>query len=54
MPREYGCAEKGSRCYSELDWHTKGKVNVIGAIINMIFIILSLFTPSINSDVFYA
>ena len=54
MPREYGYSEKGSRCYGEHDWHAKGRVNVIGAIINMTFITLSLFTSSINSDVFYA
>ena len=54
MPRAYGYSEKGSRCYGKHDWHAKGRVNVIGAIINMTFITLSLFTSSINSDVFYA
>ena len=36
------------------DWHAKGRVNAIGAIIRNSFIALSLFTGSINSDVFYA
>ena len=54
MPREYGYSDKGSRCYGVHDWHAKGRVNVIGAIMGMTFLTLSMFNSSINSDVFYA
>ena len=45
---------KGKRCYGSHDWHARGRVNAIGAIIRNSFIDWSLFTGSINSDVFYA
>ena len=54
MPRSHGYSRKGERCYGAHDWHKKGRINVIGAMINTLFVTLSLFSCSINSDVFYA
>ena len=54
MPRNYGYSEQGTRCYGTHDWHAKGRLNAIGAIVGMTFITLSLFSSSINSNVFYA
>ncbi len=54
MPRTHGYSYLGKRCYGTHDWHAKGRINVIGAIVGMTFVTLSLFTSSINSDVFYA
>ncbi len=54
MPRQYGYSPIGSRCCGSHDWHSKGRINVIGAIINMTFVTLGMFSSSINSDVFYA
>ena len=54
MPRQYGYAPVGSRCYGTHDCHSTGRVNVIGAIVDMTFVTLSMFSSSINSDVFYA
>lgn len=54
MPRLYGYAKVGSRCYGKHDWHARGRVNVIGAIIGATFVTLSVFSCYINSDVFYA
>ena len=54
MPRTHGYSHKGSRCYGTHDWHAKGRINVIGAIIDFTFLTLSLFESTINSDVFYA
>ena len=54
MPRRYGYAKRGERCYGQHDWHAKGRVNVIGAIIGAVFITLSVFPCYVNSDVFYA
>ena len=54
MPRTHGYSEKGQRCYSSKDWHARGRLNVIGAIIDFTFLTASLFDCNINSDVFYA
>ncbi len=54
MPRRYGYSTQGTRCYGTQDWHAKGRLNAIGAIVGMTFITLSLFPSNINSDVFYA
>ena len=54
MPRTHGYSPKGSRCYDKKDWHSKGRMNAIGAIISFTFLTVSLFNGNINSDVFYA
>lgn len=54
MPRTHGYSAKGVRSYGTHDWHSKGRLNAIGAIIGMTFLTLSVFDCSINSDVFYA
>ena len=54
MPREYGYSLSGKRCYGVKDWHAKGRVNVIGAIVDFKFINVCLFEASINSYIFYA
>lgn len=53
-PRTHGYSEKGERCYGEKDWHAKGRVNAIGAIVGFTFLSVCLFDCNINSDVFYA
>jgi hypothetical protein len=53
-PRTHGYSLKGIRCYGSCDWHARGRINVIGACIDMAFINVVLFDGSINSDVFYA
>ena len=54
MPRRNGYSAEGTRCYGSHDWHAKGRINAIGAIVGMTFLTLSLFSSGINSDVFYA
>ncbi len=54
MPRTHGYTEKGKRCFGIQDWHAKGRVNAIGAIIGFVFLTVSLFETTVNSDVFYA
>lgn len=53
-PRTHGYSEKGKRCYATKDWHARGRINAIGAIIGFTFLTVSLFDCNINSDVFYA
>ena len=37
-PRDSGYSEKGERCYASKDWHSRGRVNAIGAICEFIAI----------------
>ena len=54
MPRKHGYSLKGKRCYGECDWHARGRVNVIGAIIDNQLMAVTLFDSNIDSDIFYA
>ena len=53
-PRTHGYAYRGKRCYGVHDWHAKGRINVIGAMVGFGLVSVGLFEGSINSDVFYA
>lgn len=53
-PRTHGYSLKGTRCYGFCDWHARGRINVIGACINLAFINVVLFDGNIDSDVFYS
>ena len=52
--RDFGYSEKGARCYASKDWHSRGRVNAIGAICGFKMLNVCLFDGNINSDVFYA
>ena len=55
MPRLRGYAKKGKRCFdNKHDWHARGRINAVAAIINSVFVTLSLVEGSMNSDIFYA
>lgn len=52
-PRICGYSEKGARCYAGKDWHARGRLNAIGAIIGFVFLTVCLFDCNIDSEVFY-
>jgi transposase len=52
MPRLHGYSARGQRCYGKHDWGAKGRTNVIGALLGKLLITVSLFSSSINTDVF--
>ena len=54
QPRTHGYSPIGERCHAKKDWHARGRINAIGAIIGFTFLTVSLFNCNINSDVFYA
>jgi hypothetical protein len=54
MPRTHGYSVKGKRCFGKHDWHAKGRVNVIGAIVDNQLLSICLFETTIDSDVFFA
>jgi hypothetical protein len=39
-------------CYGTQDWHSKGRTNVIGALLNRCLLTLGLFDENVNADVF--
>lgn len=53
MPRTHGYSDKGKRCYDKKDWNARGRINVVGAIINNQLLTVSLFDTNIDSDIFY-
>ena len=53
-PRDRAYSLKGKRCYASKDWHARGRVNAIGAIVNFKLFNVCLFDTNINADVFYA
>jgi transposase len=54
MPRTHGYAPIGERCVGKHDWHAKGRTNVIGALLATTRLTVTLFTGTINADVFFA
>ncbi len=53
-PRPHGYSQRGARCYGCKDWHARGRLNAIGAIIDFKFITVSLFDSYVDSEVFFA
>ena len=52
MPRTYGYALKGQRCYGRHDWGARGRINAIGALFGKKLLTVSLFEQNINTNVF--
>lgn len=52
MPRTHGYSPIGKRCYGVKDWHARGRINVIGALLGATLLTVTLFSDNINSDVF--
>ncbi len=52
MPRIYGYSNKGERCYGSHDWGAKGRINVIGALIEKDLLVADLFQTNINTRTF--
>ena len=54
MPRRNGYSLRGERCIGVCDWHAKGRINAIGALLGKVLLTVGLFCSNINSDIFYA
>jgi transposase len=52
MPRTHGYSLKGQRCYGVRAWGERGRINVIGALLENQLITVSLFEGTINSATF--
>ncbi len=51
-PRLHGYSKKGKRCFGKINWHAKGRVNAIGALLGSTLIAVSLYACNVDSDVF--
>ena len=54
MPRLHGYSKRGERCYGTHNWHERGRVNAIGAILAGVFLTCSLVNCNVDSEVFHA
>jgi transposase len=54
MPRRSGYAPVGEPCIDKHNWHARGRINVIGALLVSCLLTVSLFTGAINANTFYA
>jgi transposase len=54
MPRNYGYASKGKRCYGTHDWGAKGRTNAIGALLDKTLLTVGLFECNIDTRTFTA
>ncbi|TAA75274.1 MAG: Transposase [Candidatus Electronema aureum] len=54
MPRTFGYASEGARCFGKHDWQAKQKTNAIGALTGDRLLTTTLFDSSVNTDVFEA
>lgn len=54
MPRTRGYSLKGLRCFGTQDWGSKGRTNVIGALLRGVLLTVSLFQTTIDTNVFNA
>lgn len=50
--KDKGYSFKGQKCYAKKDWHAKGRINAIGAIVDFKLFNVCLFDTNINSDIF--
>ena len=54
MPRKHGYAPIGKRCVGKHNWHARGRLNVVGALLVSCLLTVSLFSGSINANTFSA
>lgn len=52
MPRTHGYAPRGPRCPGRQDWHAKGRVNVIGALLSGVLLSVGLTSCNVDADIF--
>lgn len=52
MPRTHGYAPRGQRCFGKHDWHAKGRVNALGALLAGVLLTVGLTFSNIDADIF--
>lgn len=52
MPRTHGYAPRGTRCHGTRDWHAKGRINVIGALLAGTLPTVGLAASNVDAETF--
>lgn len=52
MPRTHGYAPRGKRCFGKHDWHARGRVNALGAMLRGVLLTVGLTTSNVDADMF--
>lgn len=52
MPRTHGYALRGQRCTGRHDWHARGRVNALGALLKGVLLTVGLTTSNVDADMF--
>ena len=52
MPRTHGYSSRGERCFGKHDWHARGRVNALGAMISGALLTVGLTNANIDSGIF--
>lgn len=52
QPRTHGYAARGQRCVGSHDWHAKGRINVIGALLAGLLLSVGLTEANVDADIF--
>ena len=52
MPRTHGCSPRGKRCFGNHDWHARGRINVIGAVLAKAVLTVGLTPTNVDTDMF--
>ena len=52
MPRTHGYAPRGQRCPGSHDWHARGRINVIGALLAGVMLSIGLTEANVDADMF--
>ena len=52
MPRTHGYCKRGQRCPGQSDWHARGRINVLGALLAGALLTTSLTTANVDADIF--
>jgi len=52
MLRTHGCTPRGQRCFGAQDWHARGRVNVIWALLGKVLSSIGLTRANVDADIF--
>lgn len=52
MPRTHGYAPRGQRCPGTHDWHARGRINAIGALLAGQLLTVGLVASNVDADLF--
>ncbi len=52
QPRRHGYAPRGKRCFGTQDWHTRGRINALDALLAGVLLTVGLPPSNMDADIF--